>query len=79
MGSRRSLTWLIVSTISDDKGKEIALLGRASYDPDDDMLTVTTLTPTGREAEEAEVRGHPMQPLAKLLLWEMYRDGRITS
>lgn len=79
MGSRQPLTWLIVRTVTTTEGKETALLGRASYDAAGDMLTVTTLTPAGRPSETTQAGRHPMQGLAKMLLREMYRDGRIKA
>lgn len=73
------LTWLIITTVADAKGDELVLLGRASYDGPADLLTVTTLTPTSRPTESTQGAGSDLQALAKILLREMYRDGRIKA
>lgn len=67
------LTWFVVTTVPDADGNEKALFGRASYDGDGDLLTVSTLTACGRTVEATQVGGHPMHGLAKMLLREMFR------
>lgn len=71
MATRHPFTWLVVDTVPDHQGCDTILLGRASYDGEGDLLTVTTLGPTERAAETAQVKGQPMQALAKLLLREL--------
>lgn len=81
VGTRRPFDWLVIDCLPDQPtllGAPQVIFGRAIYDGDGDLLTVTTLTPTGRLSETTQVGGHPMQPLAKMLLREMYRGGRIT-
>ncbi len=45
------------------------LLARAVYDFEGDMLTITG---AGGQRDVAQVSGHPMQPLAKLMLYQMF-------
>lgn len=71
------LSWLVVTTVAAPDGGERALFGRASYDGQADLLTITTLTPTSRPKEITQGGGSDLQALAKTLLREMYRDGRI--
>jgi len=63
-------SWLIATTIPDKLGRETVLLARASYDPDHDLLTVTT--PDG-QTDATQGGGHPLKPLAQLLVRELYR------
>lgn len=79
MGRQHPLSWLIVTTVLNPVGEVSVLLGRASYDGPADLLTVTTLTPTSRPTESTQGGGSDLQALAKALLREMYRDGRIAS
>lgn len=67
------LTWFVVTTLQDAAVNEKALFGRASYEGDGDLLTVSTLTVTKRLQETAQVGGHPMQALAKTLLRELHQ------
>jgi hypothetical protein len=60
---------LVVDTAPDRKGQPTVLLARAVYDFEGDMLTITG---AGGQRDVAQVSGHPMQPLAKLMLYQMF-------
>lgn len=68
--SRQPFDWLVVTTAPDRNGREICLLARAVYYFDADTLTVTA---PGGQYDATQVRGHPMQPLAKLMLRQMFK------
>lgn len=69
MATRQPFTWLVVDTAPDHAGNPTVLLARASYDAESDVITVTT--PAGRHGA-TQVSVHPMQPLAKLMLRQMF-------
>jgi D-tyrosyl-tRNA(Tyr) deacylase len=69
MGSQMPLTWLVVTTAPAWNGQETALLARASYDASRDVLTVKG--PGGQQDAE-RVGSRPVQPLAKLMLRQMF-------
>lgn len=70
MATRQPFTWLVVTSTPDRNGRETALLARAVYDAEGDMLTVTG---PGGQRDVAQVGGHPMQPLAKMLLRGLFK------
>lgn len=73
---REPLTWLVIDCLPDHPtllGAPLAIFGRASYDGDSDLLTVSTILATTRPKETAEVRGLPLRELAQAMLREMYR------
>lgn len=76
---RTPMTWLVVDVAKDHAGRPVALLGRASYDGDADLLTVTSIGPARRVSESTQGGHTPLTWLAKVLLRDMYRDGRIIS
>lgn len=78
MGSRQPLTWLVIDCLPDQPtllGAPLAIFGRASYDGDADLLTVTTLLPGKRGKEVTQVGRYPMQDLARTLLRELHRQA----
>lgn len=75
MGSRKTLTWLVIDCLPDHPtllGAPLVIFGRASYDGDGDLLTVSTILATSRPREVTNVGKYPMQELAKMLLREMH-------
>lgn len=79
MATRQPFTWLVVDTAPDRNGRPTVLLGRASYDADADLLTVTSIGPASRLSESTQGGHTPLTWLAKALLRNMYRDSRIMS
>lgn len=82
MGSRHPLTWLVIDYLPDHPtllGAPLAIFGRASYDGDADLLTVSTILATSRPKEVTHVGKHPMQELAKTLLRKMHRGGWVRA
>lgn len=75
--SRTPLTWLVIATVDDANGLPVVLLGRASYDGDADLLTVTTIGQNQRHAESTQGGRMDLQALARMLLVGMHRDGRV--
>ncbi|MBP6644765.1 MAG: hypothetical protein KA207_02845 [Burkholderiaceae bacterium] len=63
-------SWLIITTAPDRYGRETALLARASYNLADDLLTV--IRPDGKSTA-TQGGGHPLKPLAELLVRELFR------
>jgi hypothetical protein len=75
---RRPSTWLVTTTATDAHGHERVLLGRAVYDHDSDTLAVATFDRPRRE--EVTQGGHgQLEPLAKQLLRELHRSGRVSG
>lgn len=74
---RVPLTWLVVDTVPGSDGGHRVLLGRASYDGDADLLTVTSIGPARRVSESTQGGHTPLTWLAKSLLREMHRDGKL--
>ena len=70
MATRHPLSWLVIDTATDRNGVETALLARAVYDSEGDMLIVTD---PGGQRDVAHVGGHPMQPLAKHMLRQLFK------
>lgn len=70
--NRRANTWLVVTTLSNAHGHEIALFGKASYDEEVDLLTVTSLTPTKGLQQVTQAGGFPIETLAKHLLRALF-------
>lgn len=62
---RQPLTWLVIAYLDGQ-----VLLGRARYDGEDDVLTVTTLKHGG---DATQVARGDLQGLAKLLLTDLHR------
>ncbi|QDF96791.1 hypothetical protein CJ010_09745 [Azoarcus sp. DD4] len=82
IGLNDPLTWLVVALLPDHPtllGAPLVIFGRASYDGDADLLTVTTILPTSREKEVTQGAGSDLQCLAKTLLREMHKRGGVTS
>lgn len=73
--SRQIHTWLVVTTLPNARSQELVLLGKATYDEEGDLLTVTTLTPTKALRETTQGGQGNLQALAKQLLRELIRDA----
>lgn len=71
MATRQPFTWLVVDTAPDRNGQPTVLLARASYDETCDVVTVTG---PGGQRDATQVDGHPMQPLAKLMLRQLFKQ-----
>ena len=65
---QQALTWLAVAYIDG-----LVLFGRARFDPDDDLLTVTTLR---HGAVSTQVGGGSLKGLAKLMLVDLHKAER---
>lgn len=70
MATRHPLSWLVIHTAPDRNGRPTALLARASFDVEGDMVTVTG---PGGQRDATQVRGRPVQDLAKLMLRQMFQ------
>jgi len=78
MGSRQPLTWLVIDCLPDHPtllGAPLAIFGRASYDGDADLLTVSTILATSRPKETTQGGGADLKELAKTLLREMHKQA----
>lgn len=64
------LTWLVITTVADTNGREVALFGRAVFECPADTIVVTTPN-GGREA--THVGGLNAYLLAKSLVRELFR------
>lgn len=81
MGDRHPMTWLVIDCLLDHPtllGAPLAIFGRASYDGDADLLTVSTLPPAKRLHATTHGGYGDLQSLAKTLLREMHMGGRFT-
>lgn len=76
---RIPLTWLVVATVDDANGLPVVLLGRASFDGEADILSVTSIGQNQRHAESTQGGRMDLQALARMLLVGMHRDGRVRA
>lgn len=70
-------TWLVVATRPDAQGQLTALLGKASYDAQADLLTVSTLPPAKRLHVTTQGGHGDLQALAKHLLRTLIREASV--
>ncbi|PPE70935.1 hypothetical protein C1702_05230 [Caldimonas thermodepolymerans] len=69
----------MVTTMPDAQGVETVLLGKATYDDEADLLTVSTLA-TPKRLHQTTQGGHgDLQALAKHLLRSLIRDASARS
>ena len=77
--SRQTHTWLVTTKLTDAQDREFAVLGKATYDEEGDLLTVATRTPTKGLREATQGGQGTLQALAKQLLRELIRDALTRS